>query len=205
MTAALSRNSAHPSGPDHTFHEFARAVMSLVHGGCCAAPSLSVMGRKPAPPLRQNTKFRRLGREAWNQTVSPRDPILQTIRNAFVLPDVTVAHTDRPDEQHVDVLVSQGNIERITPTGAANLPPGATVFEHVRGGFVSSALIDMHVHMPPTTCSGSPMYSCSKAFDTESRSFATPATPTGQQHPPPSRVSPRGPFPDRRSTTPTDS
>jgi hypothetical protein len=123
--------------------------MSLVHGGCCATPCLSVLRRQPAPPLRHNTKFRRLGRDAWVQTISPRDPMLPTIRNAFVLPDVTVAHAGRPDEEHVDVLVSQGNIDRITPTGAANLPPGATVFEHARGGFVASALIDMHVHMPP--------------------------------------------------------
>jgi cytosine/adenosine deaminase-related metal-dependent hydrolase len=147
MTAALSQRAA-PDG----FDEFERAVMSLVHGGCCATPNLAVMGlgrgRRPAPPLRQNTKFRRLGRDAWMQTVSPRDPILPTLRTAFVLPDVTVAHTDRPDQEHVDVLVSQGNIDRIAPTGTA-VAPDATVFSDARGGFVSSALIDMHVHMAP--------------------------------------------------------
>jgi len=149
MATVSARNAAPRSGPDASFHEFERAVMSLVHGGCCATPSLSVMRRQPAPPLRENTKFRRLGRNAWIDTISPRDPILPTIRGAFVLPDVTVAHADRPDEQHVDVVVSQANIDRITPTGIANTPPGATVFEHARGSFVSSALIDMHVHMPP--------------------------------------------------------
>jgi hypothetical protein len=123
--------------------------MSLVHGGCCATPNLSAMRGQPAPPMRQNNKFRRLGRDAWIGTLSPRDPILPTVRGAFVLPDVTVAHTDRPDEEHVDVLVSQTNIERITPTGAANPPAGATVFEPAKGSIVSSALIDMHVHMPP--------------------------------------------------------
>jgi len=65
MTNALSPNSARRSEPDSTFHEFERAVMSLVHGGCCATPNLSVTGRQPAPPLRQNTPFRRLGRDAW--------------------------------------------------------------------------------------------------------------------------------------------
>jgi hypothetical protein len=147
MTA--SRNLAQRSGPDGTFEEFERAVMSLVHGGCCATPSLSVMRRQPALPLRENTNFRRLGRDAWAATLSPRDPILPTTRGTFVLPDVTVAHADRPDEKHVDVLVSHGNIDRITPTGTADSPPGATVCEHARGSFVSSALIDMHVHMPP--------------------------------------------------------
>ena len=83
------------------------------------------------------------------QTLSRRDPILTTIREPFVLPDITIAHTDRADEEHVDVLVSQGNIDRITPTGTASRPPGASVIEQARGGFVSSALIDMHVHMPP--------------------------------------------------------
>lgn len=149
MTAVSSRNLAPRSMPDGTFHEFERAVMSLVHGGCCATPSLSVMRRQPAPPLRENTKFRRLGRDAWIDTLSPREPILPTIRGAFVLPDVTVAHADEPDEEHVDVLVSQAKIDRITSTGTANVPAGATVFERARGSFVSSALIDMHVHMPP--------------------------------------------------------
>jgi len=149
MTAVSSRNRAPRSRPDGTFQEFERAVMSLVHGGCCATPSLSVIRRQPAPPLRNNTKFRRLGRDAWIQTLSPRDPILSTIRDAFVLLDVTVAHADRPDEEHVDVLVSRRNFDRITPTGTANIPPGAIVFEHARGSIVSSALIDMHVHMPP--------------------------------------------------------
>jgi hypothetical protein len=107
------------------------------------------MRRQPAPPLRHNTKFRRLGRDAWIQTVSPRDPILPMIRDAFILPDVTLAHAERSDEEHVDVLVSAGNIDRITPTGTETLPPGATVFEEARGHFVASALIDMHVHMPP--------------------------------------------------------
>ena len=127
--------------------------MSLVHGGCCATPnlclSLSAKRRQPAPPLRDNTKFRRLGRDGWIETVTPRSPIVPTFRRAFVLPDVTVAHTDRSDEEHVDVLVSQGNIDRIAPTGTADSPPGAAVVEHARGSFVSSALIDMHVHMPP--------------------------------------------------------
>jgi hypothetical protein len=123
--------------------------MSLVHGGCCATPSLSVMRRQPAPPLRHNTKFRRLGREAWIKTVSPRDPILPMIHGAFILPDVTLAHADRPDEEHVDVLITAANIDRITPTGTEGPPPGATVFEDARGNFVAGALIDMHVHMPP--------------------------------------------------------
>ncbi len=149
MATVSACSVAGRSGPDGTFHEFERAVMSLVHGGCCATPSLSATRRQPAPPMRQNTKFRRLGRDAWIDTLSPRDPILPAIRGAFVLPDVTVAHADRPDEQHVDVFVSQANIDRITPTGTADSPPGATVFERARGGFVSSALIDMHVHMPP--------------------------------------------------------
>jgi hypothetical protein len=149
MATASACSVAPRSGPDGTFHEFERAVMSLVHGGCCATPSLSATRRRPAPPMSQNTKFRRLGRDAWIDALSPRDPILPAIRGAFVLPDITVAHADRPDEEHVDVLVSQANIERITPTGTADLPPGATVFERARGSFVSSALIDMHVHMPP--------------------------------------------------------
>lgn len=149
MTGALSPTSARRVGSDSTFHEFERAVMSLVHGGCCATPNLSVARRQPAPPLRQNTPFRRLGRDAWMQTLSRRDPILTTIRGPFVLPDITVAHTDRVDEEHVDVLVSQGNIDRITPTGTASGPPGASVIEHARGGFAASALIDMHAHMPP--------------------------------------------------------
>jgi Amidohydrolase family len=110
---------------------------------------MSVVRGQPAPPMRQNTKFRRLGRDGWMQTLSARDPMLPTIREWFLLPDVTIAHADRPDEVNVDVLVSQGNIARITPTGTANSPPGATVFEHARGSFVSSALIDMHAHMPP--------------------------------------------------------
>jgi hypothetical protein len=148
MAAISSRYEAPRAGPDETFHEFERAVMSLVHGGCCATPSLSAMRAEPAPPMRKNTKFRRLGRDAWIDTLSARDPILPTIRGTFVLPDVTVAHADRPDEEHVDVLVSQANIERIAPTGAANLQASATVFERARGSFVSSALIDMHVHMP---------------------------------------------------------
>ena len=150
MATAPLRSVAPRPGPDAGFHEFERAVMSLVHGGCCATPSLSAMRRQPAPPMRQNNKFRRLGRDAWIDTLSPRDPILPTVRGAFVLPDVTVAHTDRPDEEHVDVLVSQTNIDRITPTGAANPPVGATVFEAAKGSFVSSALIDMHVHMAPS-------------------------------------------------------
>src|SRR6516165_548136 len=149
MTTASSPNSARPSGPDSSFYEFERAVMSLVHGGCCATPNLSVARRQPALPLRQNTPFRRLGRDAWMQTVPRRDPIVPMLREPFVLPDVTVAHTDRADEEHVDVLVSQGNIDRITPTGTASWPPGASVVEHARGGFVASALIDMHAHMPP--------------------------------------------------------
>lgn len=66
------------------------------------------------------------------QTLSRRDPILTTIRGPFVLPDITIAHTDRADEEHVDVLVSQGNIDRITPTGTASRPPGASVIEHAR-------------------------------------------------------------------------
>jgi hypothetical protein len=99
--------------------------------------------------MRQDSKFRRLGRDAWVDTLSPRDPILPTVRGAFLLPDVTVAHADRSDEVHVDVLVSEANIDRITPTGAPDLPAGATLFEPARGSFVSSALIDMHVHMPP--------------------------------------------------------
>jgi Amidohydrolase family len=149
MTGATARSFAPNPLPDKIFHEFERAVMSLVHGGCCATPSLSVVRRQPAPPLRHNTKFRRLGRDAWIQTVSPRDPILPMIRDAFILPDVTLAHADRPDEEHVDVLVSAENIDRITPTGTETLPPGASVFEEARGHFVASALIDMHVHMPP--------------------------------------------------------
>jgi amidohydrolase family protein len=149
MATVSSRSVAPRSGPDASFDEFEHAVMSLVHGGCCATPSLSALRAQPAPPMRQNTKFRRLGRNAWTDTLSPRDPILPAIRGSFVLPDVTVAHTARPDEQHVDVLVSEANIEGIIPTGTANLPAGATVFEGARGSFVSSALIDMHVHMPP--------------------------------------------------------
>jgi hypothetical protein len=117
MATASACSVAPRSGPDGRFHEFERAVMSLVHGGCCATPSLSAVRPQPAPPMRQNTKFRRLGRDAWIETISPRDPILPTIRGAFVLPDVTVAHTDRPDEEHVDVLVSQANIKRITIHG----------------------------------------------------------------------------------------
>lgn len=148
--ATVSSSSVAPStGPDGSFHEFERAVMSLVHGGCCATPSLSAMRRQPAPPMRQDNEFRRLGRDAWIETVSPRDSILPTIRGAFVLPDVTVAHADRPDEEHVDVLVSQAKIDRITPAGRLKLPSVVTVFEGARGRFVSSALIDMHVHMPP--------------------------------------------------------
>jgi Amidohydrolase family len=149
MTGVTARSFAPNPRPDKTFHEFERAVMSLVHGGCCATPSVSVMRRQPAPPLRHNTKFRRLGCDAWIQTVSPRDPILPMIRDAFILPDVTLAHAERPDEEHVDVLVSAESIDRITPTGTETLPPGATVFEEARGHFVASALIDMHVHMPP--------------------------------------------------------
>jgi hypothetical protein len=149
MAAVASRNEAPRPGPSGTFREFERAVISLVHGGCCATPSLSATRPQPAPPMRQNTNFRRLGHDAWIDTVSPRDPIVPTIRGAFVLPDVTVAHADRPDDEHVDVLVSEANIDRITPTGTANLPSGATVFDQARSSFVSSALIDMHVHMPP--------------------------------------------------------
>jgi hypothetical protein len=103
-------------------------------------------GRQPAPRMRQNTKFRRLGRDAWIDTLSPRDPILPAIRGAFVLTDVTVVHADRPDEEHVDVLVFQANIKRITPTGTADLPPGATVFERARGSFVSGALPGPEIH-----------------------------------------------------------
>jgi cytosine/adenosine deaminase-related metal-dependent hydrolase len=149
MAAISPRNEAPRSGPDVTFHEFERAVMNLVHGGCCATPGLFAMRRQPAPPMRQNTDFRRLGRDAWIDTLSPRDPLLPAIRGAYVLPDVTVAHADRPDEEHVDVLVSQANIDRITPMGTASSPAGASVFERARGSFVSAALIDMHVHMPP--------------------------------------------------------
>jgi hypothetical protein len=149
MSAISSRSVAPRSEPDVTFREFEHAVMSLVHGGCCATPSVSVMRRQSALPMRENTKFRRLGRDGWIETLSARDPILPTMRDAYLLPDVTIAHADRPDEVHVDVLVSQGNIDRIAPTGMANLPPGTTVFERARGSFVSSALIDMHAHMPP--------------------------------------------------------
>src|SRR6516162_7751320 len=129
MATVSARSVAPRSEPDAGYREFERAVMSLVHGGCCATPSLSAVRGQPATPMRPNTKFRRLGRDAWIDSLSPRDPILPTIRGAFVLPDVTVAHTDGPDEEHVDVLVSQANIERITPTGTASLPAGATVFE----------------------------------------------------------------------------
>jgi hypothetical protein len=149
MAGVASRNEAPRPGPSGTIREFERAVISLVHGGCCATRSLSATRPQPAPPMRQNTKFRRLGHDAWLDTVSPRDAIVPTIRGAFVLPGVTVAHADRPDEEHVDVLVSEGNIHRITPTGMANLPPGAAVVDQARSSFVSSALIDMHVHMPP--------------------------------------------------------
>ena len=149
MEAISLRSAAPRSGPEGTYREFERAVMGLVHGGCCATPNLSATRRQPAPPMREDSKFRRLGRGAWTDTLSPRDPILPTVRGAFVLPDVTVAHTDQPDETHVDVLVSQANIDRITPTGAADRPAGAAVFEPARGAIVSSALIDMHVHMPP--------------------------------------------------------
>src|SRR5436190_4432007 len=116
MTAALSKNGAQLSEPDGNFDEFRRAVMSLVHGGCCATPSLSVLRRKPAPPMRSDTNFRRLGHDLWIQTLFPRKPIVPTV-NAFVLPDVTVARYDRPDQEHVDVLVSRGHIDRIAPVG----------------------------------------------------------------------------------------
>jgi hypothetical protein len=95
MATVSACSVAGRSGPDGTFHEFEHAVMSLVHGGCCATPSLSATRRKPAPPMRQNTKFRRLGRDAWIDALSPRDPILPAIRGAFVLPDDTVAHAER--------------------------------------------------------------------------------------------------------------
>jgi hypothetical protein len=149
MAAISPRNEAPHWGTDASFRQFEHAVMSLVHGGCCATPTLSAVRRQPAPPMRQNTKFRRLGHDAWLDTVSPRAPILPTIRGAFILPDVTVAHGNRADDKHVDVLVSQANIDRITPSGTADIPPSATVFEHARGSFVASALIDMHAHMSP--------------------------------------------------------
>jgi hypothetical protein len=95
MAAVSACSVARPSGPHRTFHEFERAVMSLVHGGCCATPSLSATRPQPAPPTRHNTKFRRLGRDARIDALSPRDPILPAIRGAFVLPDVTVVHAER--------------------------------------------------------------------------------------------------------------
>ncbi|MFR9768326.1 amidohydrolase family protein [Nocardia sp. SC052] len=145
MTSALSLATT----SNIAFDQFCRAVMGLVHESCCAAPSLSVVRSRPAQPMRQNSLFKRLGRDAWTETVSTRDSILPTIRGAFVLPDVTIAHMDRPDAVHVDVYVVDGRIDSITPAGAMQPPPQATVFEEARGGFVASALIDMHVHMPP--------------------------------------------------------
>jgi hypothetical protein len=149
MTCALRPTSTPNTVPDSTFDAFSRAVGSLVHDGCCATPNLSLVRSRPAPPLRHNTPFRRLGRDAWSDTISRRDAILPVIGDGFVLPDVTIAHTDRPDEEHVDIHVSRGRIETIKPAGSAPPPGDVTVFDDARGAFVSSALIDMHVHMPP--------------------------------------------------------
>lgn len=149
MTVASPQDRAASCPPGVTFDQFRHAVMDLVLGGCCASPNVSAMRPRTAPPMQNNTPFRRLGRDGWIQTVPPRDPILPTIREKYVLPDVNIANTGVADVTHVDVLVSGARIDRITPNGAASPPPGAIVVEDARGCFVSSSLVDMHVHMPP--------------------------------------------------------
>ena len=148
MTAPLRDPAAGGEPTGVTFDQFRHAVMDLVFGGCCASPSLSVMRSRSVPPMRNNTPFRRLGHDAWIRTVPPRDPILPAVSGAFVLPAVVIASSGAHDTAPVDVLVSGGRIERITPAGAAKPPAGARVVEHTRGCFVASSLLDMHVHLP---------------------------------------------------------
>ncbi len=85
MATAAARSAGPRCGSGGTYAEFERAVMGLVHGGCCATPSLSVS--RPAMPLRDNTSFRRLGHrefDAFDQAGIPR-------RDSFRLATATAA------------------------------------------------------------------------------------------------------------------
>ncbi|AFU02936.1 amidohydrolase family protein [Nocardia brasiliensis] len=72
---------------------------------------------------------------------------MPVLTGRFVLPDVTIAHADEPDQEHVDVYVRDRLVDEIRPSG--QLAAGdVTVIDDARGTVVTSALIDMHTHMP---------------------------------------------------------
>jgi hypothetical protein len=99
--------------------------------------------RRAANPLHRCGRTPSFGALDATPGLTPCPRAIRFCRQFAALSSLPTSPSYTPDEEHVDVLVSQANIKRITPTGTADLPPGATVFERARGSFVSSALTDI--------------------------------------------------------------
>lgn len=123
MAAVSACSVARPSGPDDTFHEFESAVMSLVHGGCCATPSLSATRPQPAPPTRQNTKFRRLGRDAGS---TPYPRATRFCRQFAALSSFRTSPSYTPSDEAL--IRTQAE-----PISMADLPPIDPDLQHLSG------------------------------------------------------------------------
>lgn len=138
--------SAHGSQEEAGWSGYRTALQTLIHASCCGAGSGGGFAATPAGEL---PPFARIGYAAWRKSVKAAAPILPILSGPFVLPGVTIAEPLQTIRQNMDVHVANGRIEQIVPAGA--LATGsASVIEDVRGHFVCPALVDMHIHNPPS-------------------------------------------------------
>lgn len=121
--------------------EFVNGVAELMSCNCCggalAGSTAAALRPKPAQ-LRDPTR--------WRGHPATKASELATLRQPYLLPDVTVVREDGL-LPHQDVLIQNEKIAAIAPAGQA--AHGAVVVESCRHQFVSPSLIDLHVHMPP--------------------------------------------------------
>jgi cytosine/adenosine deaminase-related metal-dependent hydrolase len=133
-----------------SFEDFRGAISQLTACACCcgALTAPAIVALDVAREGAKANSFSRLGAKAWRAKVRPRKPRLPQETGRYILPDVTVIDAERPPAAHVDVEVGAGRVVAVRPAGVKSQGRPAPVLEDCRGAFVSSALVDMHVHMP---------------------------------------------------------
>ncbi|WP_044558814.1 amidohydrolase family protein [Azospirillum sp. B4] len=141
------------SDQDPDWLAFLAALQGLVHASCCGAGAGGALAATPMvePDLH---RFARQGYAAWAAEVKPARPLLPMRPGRYRLPDVRLVEPGLPSRDHVDLIVADGRIAAITPTGipevggkeAGGITP---VIEALRGHTVAPALVDLHAHLPP--------------------------------------------------------
>ncbi|WDA39617.1 amidohydrolase family protein [Erythrobacter sp. BLCC-B19] len=144
MSASLHHHHA-ASTPGDDWPAFLDAAHQMTNASCCGGGgggSVPVAGAAARPPILLDQ-----GIAAWREGVRAARPRVPMERGPFVLPGVTLHEAGRAPEGPVDLLIAEGRVAGINPPGT--IGGAVRVVEALRRHVVTTALTDMHIHMPP--------------------------------------------------------